>query len=158
MSKQWWIVAAVAAVVLWFFVSIEPVLAPFFVSMVLAYLGDPIADRLEERGQPRDTVVGILRELGFEILVAEAGGRRRALEPADLATLMDSVDLDSAQQIEIDLERQCVNCRAGTFAAQQPEDARCRLLEGSWDATGVLLEAADAIESTAAGLPYIEGF
>ncbi|MEE2703222.1 MAG: 3-isopropylmalate dehydratase small subunit [Myxococcota bacterium] len=81
-----------------------------------------------------------------------------ALEPADLATLMDSVDLDSAQQIEIDLERQCVNCRAGTFAAQQPEDARCRLLEGSWDATGVLLEAADAIESTAAGLPYIEGF
>ena len=81
-----------------------------------------------------------------------------ALEPADLATLMDSVDLDPAQQIEIDLERQCVNCRAGTFAAQQPEDARCRLLEGSWDATGVLLEAADAIESTAAGLPYIEGF
>lgn len=49
--------------------------------------------RLEERGQPRDTVVGILRELGFEILVAEAGGRRRALEPADLDTPNDFVAL-----------------------------------------------------------------
>ena len=60
MSKQWWIVAAVAAVVLWFFVSIEPVLAPFFVSMVLAYLGDPIADRLEERGLSRQWAVCVV--------------------------------------------------------------------------------------------------
>ncbi|NRA01328.1 MAG: 3-isopropylmalate dehydratase small subunit [Myxococcales bacterium] len=80
------------------------------------------------------------------------------LEPADLGTLMDSIDLEPAQEIAVDLERQCVRCRVGTFAAQQAEDARSRLLDGTWDATGVLLEAGDAIESTAAGLPYIEGF
>ena len=41
-----------------------------------------------------------------------------------------------------------------------PDDAHQGLLilDGTWDATGVLLEAGDAIESTAAGLPYIEGF
>ncbi|MCA0973345.1 AI-2E family transporter [Halomonas denitrificans] len=60
MNKQWWIVVAVAAAVLWFFVSIEPVLAPFFVSMVLAYLGDPIADRLEDRGLSRQWSVAVV--------------------------------------------------------------------------------------------------
>ena len=80
------------------------------------------------------------------------------LEPADLGTLMDSIDLEPAQEIAVDLERQCVRCRVGTFAAQQAVEARSRLLDGTWDATGGLLEAGDAIESTAAGLPYIEGF
>jgi hypothetical protein len=35
---------------------------------------------------------------------------------------------------------------------------RQQLLGGTWDATAVLLEAGDAIEATAARLPYVQGF
>lgn len=60
MRRQWWIAAGVAALALWFFISIEPVLMPFFVSMVLAYLGDPLADRLEALGLSRRLSVSLV--------------------------------------------------------------------------------------------------
>ncbi|MDI5985756.1 AI-2E family transporter [Halomonas sp. M4R5S39] len=60
MRREWWVVAGVAAVGLWFLISIEPVLMPFFVSMVLAYLGDPLADRLEEVGLSRRLAVSVV--------------------------------------------------------------------------------------------------
>jgi 3-isopropylmalate/(R)-2-methylmalate dehydratase small subunit len=76
------------------------------------------------------------------------------LAPADLAALFDSVDLDPAQEVTLDLETLALSCRAGRFAALMPEGARSQLLEGSWNATAVLLEAGDAIERTAAALGY----
>jgi len=63
MGRQGWIAALVVAVTLWFFVSIEPVLAPFFISMVLAYLGDPLADRLEARRLSRRLAVTVVFSL-----------------------------------------------------------------------------------------------
>lgn len=60
MRRQWWVAAGVAALALWFFISIEPVLMPFFVSMVLAYLGDPLADRLEALGLSRRLSVSLV--------------------------------------------------------------------------------------------------
>ena len=81
-----------------------------------------------------------------------------ALAPADLARLMDSVELDPAQEVEVDLAAKTVRCRAGVFSASIPDGARGQLLEGSWNATSVLLEAGDAIESTARRLPYVSGF
>ena len=80
------------------------------------------------------------------------------LGPADLGALMDAIDLDPTQEIVVDLERQTVSYRAGSFPSQQPEDARGQLLEGRWNATAVLLEAGDAIERSAARLPYLSGF
>jgi 3-isopropylmalate/(R)-2-methylmalate dehydratase small subunit len=76
------------------------------------------------------------------------------LAPRDLAELMDSVELDPAQEVTVDLEAGTVSCRAGRFPAAMPEGARSQLLEGSWNATAVLLEAGDAIERTAASLSY----
>ena len=35
---------------------------------------------------------------------------------------------------------------------------RVQLLEGAWDATGMLLEGAEKVRSVAKGLPYISGF
>ena len=49
-----------------------------------------------------------------------------------------------------------VRCRAGEFEAGIPAGTRKMLLEGSWDATRVLLEAGDQIEQTAAALPYVQ--
>jgi 3-isopropylmalate/(R)-2-methylmalate dehydratase small subunit len=80
------------------------------------------------------------------------------LEPADLAALMDTVELDPAQEVVIDLEARTVTSRAGTMAAGIRDGTRQQLLEGSWNATSVLLEAGDAIEATAERLPYLGGF
>jgi 3-isopropylmalate/(R)-2-methylmalate dehydratase small subunit len=80
------------------------------------------------------------------------------LAPADLANLFDSVELDPAQEVGVDLETLTVTSRAGRFAAGLPDGARSQLREGSWNATAVLLEAGDAIERAAAALPYVAGF
>lgn len=78
------------------------------------------------------------------------------LSPADLATVMDSIELDPEQNVEIDVQASKVRCRAGEFDAGIPAGTRKMLLEGSWDATRVLLDAGDLIEQTAARLPYVE--
>jgi 3-isopropylmalate/(R)-2-methylmalate dehydratase small subunit len=80
------------------------------------------------------------------------------LAPAELARLMDSVELDPTQEVAVDLAARTVTCRAGSFPASIPDGARGQLLEGSWNATSVLLEAGDAIEATAKRLPYVSGF
>jgi 3-isopropylmalate/(R)-2-methylmalate dehydratase small subunit len=80
------------------------------------------------------------------------------LGDADLAALMDAVESDPQQQIVVDVAAGSVSCRAGTFAARVPEGARDALLQGTWDATAVLLEAGDAIEHRAAALPYLADF
>jgi 3-isopropylmalate/(R)-2-methylmalate dehydratase small subunit len=78
------------------------------------------------------------------------------LEEDDLAKLMDAIELDPSQTVTIDLKERTVVSRAGKMKAGIPDGVRHQLLEGTWDATRVLLEAGDAIERTAASLPYIQ--
>jgi 3-isopropylmalate/(R)-2-methylmalate dehydratase small subunit len=80
------------------------------------------------------------------------------LDADDLAALMDSVTLDPEQQVVVDLEARTVTSRAGAVAANIPDGVRRQLLEGSWNATHVLLDSGDAIEATAARLPYLTDF
>jgi 3-isopropylmalate/(R)-2-methylmalate dehydratase small subunit len=80
------------------------------------------------------------------------------LAPHALAKLFDSVALDPGQEVVVDVEARTVTCRAGTFAATIPDGTRMQLLEGTWNATAVLLEAGDAIERTAGAVPYIAGY
>ncbi len=49
----------------WLFYLLSPVLMPFFVSALLAYLGDPIVDKLEEKKLSRTVSVSIV----FSVLV-----------------------------------------------------------------------------------------
>ena len=74
----------------------------------------------------------------------------------DLSKLMDAVELDPGHQIAIDLNASTITSRAGSMKAGVPEGVRQQLMEGTWDATRVLLEARDAIDKTAASLPYVE--
>ena len=67
------------------------------------------------------------------------------LAERDLAALMDSVSLDPEQPIEIDIEARTVTSRAGTVPATIPDGVRKQLIEDTWNATQVLLEAGDAI-------------
>ncbi|MDT8896242.1 AI-2E family transporter [Halomonas sp. I1] len=136
MRRQGWIAAILAALGLWFFISIEPVLMPFFVSMVLAYLGDPLADRLEEKGLSRRLSVSLVfllltlvivtslvlvipvlgRQLGqlIESLPAILGWVQSTVVPwVQSMTGMDlSTDVDQMRQALVDNWKE-----TGTFAA-----------------------------------------
>jgi len=74
----------------------------------------------------------------------------------DLVRLMDTIELDPTQTLRVDLETRKITSRAGEMEAGMPDGVRQQFLEGSWDATRVLLEAGDAIEKTAASLPYVD--
>ena len=80
------------------------------------------------------------------------------LAERDLEALMDSVSLDPGQPLVIDLVARTLTSRVGTIAAGLRDGVRKALLEGSWNATAVLIDAGDAIERTAASLPYASGF
>jgi 3-isopropylmalate/(R)-2-methylmalate dehydratase small subunit len=80
------------------------------------------------------------------------------LEEAHLAALMDSVELDPAQQLSVDLVKRTISSRAGTVPLAIPDGVRQQLLAGSWNATRVLLDAEGAIEQAAARLPYLQGY
>lgn len=79
-------------------------------------------------------------------------------EAADVARLMDAVELDPTQQLSIDLDAMTATWRGGSARVSMPEGARARLRDGSWDAMRTLLSARDEIAATAGRLPYIAGF
>jgi 3-isopropylmalate/(R)-2-methylmalate dehydratase small subunit len=80
------------------------------------------------------------------------------LSDADLENLMGSVELDPEQTVAIDVAAGRVTSRAGTVEAEIPDGTRKQLLEGSWDATGMLLDGAAAVDATVSRLPYLSGF
>ena len=80
------------------------------------------------------------------------------LDEADLDNLMGSVELDPEQEVELDIEAKSVTSRAGTVPANIPDGTRTQLLEGTWDAMGMLLDGADEVTGTAERLPYLNGF
>jgi 3-isopropylmalate/(R)-2-methylmalate dehydratase small subunit len=80
------------------------------------------------------------------------------LELDDLATLMDAVEADPSQEVVVDLRDLTVRCRAGRYVASIPEGVRDQLLDGTWNATAILLDAGGAIERHAESLPYVSGF
>ncbi|SHF14228.1 Predicted PurR-regulated permease PerM [Modicisalibacter ilicicola DSM 19980] len=54
-----WSLLVLAAMV-WLLVLLEPILMPFFISMILAYLGDPLTDWLEAKGLARRWAVSLV--------------------------------------------------------------------------------------------------
>lgn len=68
-SRSW---LGLAALVLlgWLIHQLQPVLMPFLVSLLLAYLGDPLVDRLEARGLSRSWAVVAVFSLFSLILLA----------------------------------------------------------------------------------------
>ena len=76
----------------------------------------------------------------------------------DLDALMNAVESRPDQIVTVDVAARTVTCDVGAFTAQIPDGTRVQLLEGSWNATSVLLDAGSAIERTAERLPYLSGF
>ena len=121
-------------------------------------------------GSSREHAPQALMRFGFNAFVGASFGEIFAgnctalglpcvtLNERDLGALMDSVELDPTQQVGVDLAARTVSSRAGVMPATIRDGTRKALLEGSWNATAVLVEAGDAIERTARALPYVGGF
>jgi 3-isopropylmalate/(R)-2-methylmalate dehydratase small subunit len=75
-----------------------------------------------------------------------------------IETLMDLVERDPATTITVDLESMQVSAAGRSFPVSLPSAARDAFLNGSWDATGLLLENFDEIRAVAARLRYVSGW
>jgi 3-isopropylmalate/(R)-2-methylmalate dehydratase small subunit len=121
-------------------------------------------------GSSREHAPQALKRWGFGAFVGESfaeiffgncvalGLPAVTLPRAELERLMDAVELDPSQELALDLAAGTLTSRVGTQKVAMPEGAKRQLLEGNWDATAVLLEARDAVQRTAAALPYVAGF
>jgi 3-isopropylmalate/(R)-2-methylmalate dehydratase small subunit len=76
----------------------------------------------------------------------------------DVLWLQRAIGRDSKQAVTVDVERREVRLGDRVIPAGIPDGARNQLVSGGWNATGVLLEAGEAIEATAGRLPYVKGF
>jgi 3-isopropylmalate/(R)-2-methylmalate dehydratase small subunit len=77
--------------------------------------------------------------------------------PEMVGWLMDLVESNPAEVITIDIETQTVEAGGRSEPISLPPAARESFLDGSWDATGLLLDRFDEVEAVAARLPYVTG-
>ena len=75
-----------------------------------------------------------------------------------IQALMAAVESDPESEITVDLQELTLSCGDLGFAVGLPDGDRIQLLEGTWDATGMLLEGRESVRSVARSLPYISGF
>ena len=72
--------------------------------------------------------------------------------------LMKAVTADPTVVVTIDLAAMRLSAGDRSFAIGLPPAARDGFLDGSWDATGLLLDRYQDVEAVVARLPYIGGF
>ena len=87
--------------------------------------------------------------LGLPCLTASA---------ADVERLMALVERDPSTVVSIDIARETATAPGVTATVTLPPAARESFLEGTWDATGMLLERFEEVEAVAARLPYVAGW
>jgi 3-isopropylmalate/(R)-2-methylmalate dehydratase small subunit len=75
-----------------------------------------------------------------------------------MSTLMEIIDRAPRAEVTIDLETLTLNVDGHHAAVLLPAAVRLAFLDGSWDTTGLLLEAFDQVRTTLARLPYMNGF
>jgi 3-isopropylmalate/(R)-2-methylmalate dehydratase small subunit len=81
-----------------------------------------------------------------------------SIDNEDVLWLQRAVGRDPRQSVTVDVAKQEVHVGDRVIKGRIPDGARNQLVSGAWNATGVLLEAGDAIEATAKRLPYVSGF
>jgi len=74
-----------------------------------------------------------------------------------LAALMAAVERDPSTELAIDLSSLRVSANGQSYELSLPPAAREAFLDGSWDATGLLLERFEDVEAVAGRLPYVSG-
>ena len=117
-------------------------------------------------GSSREHAPQAIRRRGIRAVVGESFseiffGNSVALGLPCVTAAPDAVDMlmrlvtdDSALQVSVDLADLHVVAGTHRFAIHLPPAARDGFLDGSWDATGLLLDRFEEVEAVAARLPY----
>jgi 3-isopropylmalate/(R)-2-methylmalate dehydratase small subunit len=74
-----------------------------------------------------------------------------------LDVLMHLVERDPSTTLTIDLTKMRVSAGGREYEIALPAGARDALINGSWDATGLLRERPEEVEALAGRLPYVSG-
>jgi 3-isopropylmalate/(R)-2-methylmalate dehydratase small subunit len=69
--------------------------------------------------------------------------------------MMSLAERDPATSFVVDLQSMQVTAAGQSFEIALPASAREAFLDGSWDATGLLLDDYDVVRGVAASLPYV---
>ena len=77
---------------------------------------------------------------------------------ADLTALMAAVTREPGRTVEVDLREMFARADALSVPLAMPDAVRQAFLDGSWDATGLLLEGFADVLAVAAQLPYLRNF
>ena len=121
-------------------------------------------------GSSREHAPQAIRRWGFGAVVGESFseiffGNSVALgmpcvtaSKDDVERLQQLIEEQSEVTLAIDLDAMTVRCGSWQAAIQLPPAARESFLDGSWDATGLLLDRFEEVEATMAKLPYIAGW
>jgi 3-isopropylmalate/(R)-2-methylmalate dehydratase small subunit len=121
-------------------------------------------------GSSREHAPQAIRRLGIRAVVAESFseiffGNSVALgmpcvtaNAATVSALMQMVESQPATEVAIDLDRMTVGAGGATHVIVLPAAARESFLEGTWDATGLLLDRFEEVEAVAKRLPYVAGW
>jgi 3-isopropylmalate/(R)-2-methylmalate dehydratase small subunit len=120
-------------------------------------------------GSSREHAPQAIRRSGIRAIVGESFseiffGNSVALgmpcvtaDASALAELMSLVERDPSVELTVDLDRMQVSAGDATHPIALPSAARASFLEGTWDATGLLLDRFEDVEAIAARLPYVGG-
>ena len=121
-------------------------------------------------GSSREHAPQALRRKGFTAVVGESFseiffGNSVALgmpcvtaAAADVERLQRIVEAQPATEIVLDLDALQLRCGDVAIHVALPAAARESFLDGSWDATGLLLDRYEQVEETMCRLPYIAGW
>ena len=121
-------------------------------------------------GSSREHAPQAIRRKGFRAAVGESFseiffGNSVALgmpcvsgAAADVARLQTMIEAAPEVEIAIDLEAQQLQCGDWRMAITLPPAARESFVDGSWDATGLLLDRFEEVEATRDRLPYLNGW
>src|SRR4051812_9441580 len=121
-------------------------------------------------GSSREHAPQAIRRRGFRAVIGESFseiffGNSVALglpcvnaASADMDRLMALIERDPKTVVTLDLENGNVSTGDLTIGVTLPAAARESFLDGSWDATGQLLDRYDEVDAVAARLPYVAGW
>lgn len=121
-------------------------------------------------GSSREHAPQALQRWGIQALVGESfaeifQGNCTAMgvpcltaSPADIKKIQDAVTQNPQQELSVDLKSRKLTCGDLEIDLKIPEGNRLQLIEGAWDATGMLLEGQEAVKDVAKKLPYVSGF
>lgn len=76
----------------------------------------------------------------------------------DVDRLMNAVEQSPLVAVKVDLDAMRVTAGTLSFSIALPSGARESFLDGSWDATGLLLDRYEDVEAVANRLPYVAGW